>query len=125
MFEDMVNATLHFQTKPYVVSLDDFQPMVETLNHTLRILQEICGAVQALDARVAAMDSKIDRNDEKHQKRLNGLQLAMQGKGFEDHCAVARFDQRISALEKRSPRSGKPKMIPRRLTHPTVSSTPR
>jgi uncharacterized small protein (DUF1192 family) len=83
--------------------------MAEPVNHTLHILQEIRGAVQALDARVAALDSKIDRNYEKHQKRLNGLQLAMQGKSFEDHCAVARFDQRISALEKRTSRPRKSK----------------
>jgi len=51
----------------------------------------------------------IDRNDKKVHKRLNGIQLALQGKNFEDQCAIACFDQRISALEKRSSRPRKPK----------------
>jgi hypothetical protein len=83
--------------------------MAEPVNHTLRVLEEIRGAVQALDGKVAAMDSKIDRNYEKIQKRLDGLQLAVQGKSFFDHCAAGEFDQRISALEKRSSRPRKPK----------------
>jgi hypothetical protein len=52
---------------------------------------------------------KIDHNYQKHQRRLNGLQLAVQGETFADQCVVARFDQRISALEKRGTRPRKPK----------------
>jgi hypothetical protein len=83
--------------------------MAEPVNHTLRVLEEIRRTVHALDAKVAAMDSKIDRNYEKHQKRLDGLQLALQGKSFFDHCAGGEFDKRISALEKRGSRPRKPK----------------
>jgi hypothetical protein len=62
-----------------------------------------------MDRDLQEIRDRIDRNYEKHQKRLNGLQLAVQGKSFVDHCAVARFDERISALEKRTSRPRKPK----------------
>jgi hypothetical protein len=54
---------------------------------------------------------KVDRNYEIQHRRLNGLQLGLQGQTFADQCAVAKFDQRISALEKRAAasRSRKPK----------------
>jgi hypothetical protein len=94
--------------------------MAEPENHTLHLLRKMDRDLQEfrgkmLDFRnkvegdLQEIRDKIDRNYEKHQKRLNGLQLAMQGKSFEDYCAVARFDERISALEKRGVRPRKPK----------------
>jgi hypothetical protein len=64
--------------------------------------------LQIRDA-VSKLSDKVDCNYQIHQKRLNGLQMAMQGKTFVDLCAVAKFDERISALEKRVPRPPKPK----------------
>jgi hypothetical protein len=52
---------------------------------------------------------KVDRNYEIQQRRLSGLQLAMQGKDFSYDCAFARVDARISTLEKRASRPRKPK----------------
>ena len=64
--------------------------------------------LQVRDA-VSKLSDKVDRNYQIHQKRLNGLQMAMQGKTFVDLCAVANFGNRISALEKRASRPRKPK----------------
>jgi hypothetical protein len=62
-----------------------------------------------IDGDLQEIRDKIDNNYQKHQRRLNGLQLAMQGETFGNQCAVAKFDIRISALEKRSSRPRKPK----------------
>jgi hypothetical protein len=69
-------------------------------------LQEIRGK---MDTDLREIRDKIDHNYHKHQKRLNGLQLAVQGDNFLDCCAVAKLDERISALEKRNSRPRKPK----------------
>lgn len=70
-----------------------------------RDLQESRGK---MDSDPQEIRVKIDHNYQKHQRRLNGLRLAMQGETFANQCAIARFDQRVSALEKRS-RPRKPK----------------
>jgi hypothetical protein len=71
-----------------------------------RDLQEFRGRMEG-DLR--EIRDKIDRNYAKHQKRLNGLQLAVQGGSFVDRCAAAQFDELILALEKRVSRPRKPK----------------
>jgi hypothetical protein len=87
--------------------------MAEPDNHTLHLLRKMDRDLQEIrekiDHNYQSLSSKIDRNYQIHQRRLNGLQLGMQGKSFEDHCAVARLDQRTSALEKRAARPRKPK----------------
>jgi hypothetical protein len=88
------------------------------------MLQEIRGAVRALDARVAALNSKIDRNYEKHQKRLNGLQLAIQGKSFEDHCRCPLRHAHFSPRKAGGP-PPKAEMTLLRTTGLTLSSEPR
>ena len=94
--------------------------MAEPENHTLHLLRKMDqdlkefrskvdqDFLQVRDA-VSKLSDKVDRNYQIHQKRLNGLQMAMQGKTFVDLCAVAKFDDRISALEKRASRPRKPK----------------
>jgi hypothetical protein len=91
--------------------------MAERENHTLHLtpedLQEFRGKMEefrnTMEGDLQEIRDKIDHNYQKHQRRLNGLQLAMQGERFANPCAVARFDQRISALEKRGSRPRKPK----------------
>ena len=94
--------------------------MLEPENHTLHLLRKMDqdlkefrskvdqDFLQVRDA-VSKLSDKVDRNYQIHQKRLNGLQMAMQGKTFVDLCTVAKFDGRISALEKRASRPRKPK----------------
>ncbi len=87
--------------------------MKEPENHTIHYLRKIDRDLREFRAKMKddlqEIRDKIDRNYEIHQRRLNGLQLAIQGKSFVDHCAVARFGTRISALEKRVSRARKPK----------------
>jgi hypothetical protein len=87
--------------------------MAEPENHTLHLLRKMDRDLQEFRNRMREdlqeIRNKIDHNYQKHQKRMNGLQLAMQGKSFEDYCAAARLDQRVSALEKRTSRPRKPK----------------
>jgi hypothetical protein len=82
--------------------------MTELENHTLHLLRKMDRNILELRGEMAEIRNKIDSNYHKHQKRLNGLQLAIQGGGFSDRCVVAKLDERISALEKRASR-------PRRL----------
>jgi hypothetical protein len=77
--------------------------MEEPENHTLHLLRKLGQDLRELS-------NKVDRNYNIHQRRLNGHQLALQGQTFADQCAIARFDERISALEKRTAsHSRKPK----------------
>jgi hypothetical protein len=87
--------------------------MAEPENRTLPLLRKMDRDLQEFRSKMEGglqeIRDKIDHNYQKHQRRLNGLQLAMQGETFANQCATARFDQRISALEKRSSRPRKPK----------------
>jgi hypothetical protein len=87
--------------------------MVDAENHTLHLLRKMDRDLKEfrgkMEGDLHTIRDKIDRNYEKTQKRLDGLQLAVQGKSFFDHCAAGEFETRISALEKRSSRPRKPK----------------
>ncbi|HWN51114.1 MAG TPA: hypothetical protein VNO18_15060 [Xanthobacteraceae bacterium] len=63
-------------------------------NHTLRLLQEIRGAVGALD-------SKVDRNHEELKERIESLRQAAFGESVLGRYATAEFEERISSLEQR------------------------
>jgi polyhydroxyalkanoate synthesis regulator phasin len=67
--------------------------MAESENHTLRLLREIRAAI-------GAMDSKIDRNQEELQKRVDSLRQAMLGESVLGRYATAEFEDRVSALER-------------------------
>jgi uncharacterized small protein (DUF1192 family) len=79
--------------------------MAEPENHTLRLLREIRGAIGALDGKfddkIALLDSKIDRNQEELQKRIDSLRQAMLGESVLGRYATAEFDERLAALEQR------------------------
>jgi hypothetical protein len=87
--------------------------MTELENHTLQLLRKMDRSIQELrddmNRNVQELRDRIDQNYKKHQTRLNGLQLALQGETFRDQCTVATFDKRISALERRDSRIRKPK----------------
>ena len=67
--------------------------MAEPENHTLRLLQEIRGAISALDGKLdsktASLDHKIDRNHEELQKRIDSLRQAMLGESVLGRYATA------------------------------------
>ena len=48
-------------------------------NHTLRLLQEIRGAIGTLDNRVDSLDKKVDRNHEELKERIENLRQAAFG----------------------------------------------
>jgi uncharacterized small protein (DUF1192 family) len=79
--------------------------MAEPENHTLRLLQEIRGAIGALDGKlddkIASLDNKIDRNHEELQKRIDSLRQAMLGESVLGRYATAEFEERLAALEHR------------------------
>ena len=70
-------------------------------NHTLRLLQDIRGAVGALDNRVDALDKKVDRNHEELKERIESLRQAAFGESVLGRYATAEFEDRISAIETR------------------------
>jgi hypothetical protein len=72
--------------------------MADPENHTLHLLWNMRRAMNKLNDRV-----------EEHQKRLNSLQQAIHGESVLGRYSAAECDARISALEKRSSRSRKPK----------------
>jgi hypothetical protein len=67
-------------------------------NHTLHVLRDIRGEIRKLR----------DRVDE-HQRRLNSQQQAIHGESVLGRYSAAKFDERISAREKRASRPRKPK----------------
>jgi hypothetical protein len=67
-------------------------------NHTLHVLRDIRGEMCKLSNRV-----------DEQQKRLNSMQQAIHGESVLGRYSAAEFDQRTSALEKRSVRPRKPK----------------
>jgi hypothetical protein len=87
--------------------------MAEPVSHTLHYLRKVDRDVREfrdkVERDIQKIRAKVDRNYELQHRRLNGLQLGLQGQTFSDQCAIARFDQRISALEKRASRPRKPK----------------
>jgi hypothetical protein len=88
-------------------------PTLHLLRKMDRDLQEFRSKMEEfrrkMEGDLQDIRDKIDHNYQKHQRRLNGLQLATQGETFANQCAIGRFDRRISALEKRSSRPRKPK----------------
>ena len=76
-----------------VISTEDFL-MAAPENHTLRLLQEIRGAVGALD-------SKVDRNHEELKERIESLRQAAFGESVLGRYAAAEVEERLSAIESR------------------------
>jgi ABC-type phosphate transport system auxiliary subunit len=54
-----------------------------------------------LDGKFTALESKIDRNHEELQKRIDGLRQTMLRESVLGRYATAAFDERLSALERR------------------------
>jgi hypothetical protein len=70
-------------------------------NHTLRLLQEIRGAIGTLDNRVGSLDKKMDRNHEELKERIESLRQAAFGESVLGRYAAAEVEEksRLSALE--------------------------
>jgi len=79
--------------------------MTEPRNHTVRLLQEIRGAIAALDnkleSKVEMLDKKIDRNHEEVKERIEIVRQGAFGESVLGRYATAGIDQRIAAAEKR------------------------
>jgi hypothetical protein len=84
-----------FKDKPYVVLRLEDQPMAEPESHTLHLLREIRGAIGALDGKV----SKIDRDQEELQQRVDSIRQAMLGESVLGRYATAEFEDRLTALD--------------------------
>jgi hypothetical protein len=70
-------------------------------NHTLRLLQEIRGAIGVIDDRVDALDKKVDRNHEELKERIESLRQAAFGESVLGRYAAAEVEERLSAIESR------------------------
>jgi uncharacterized small protein (DUF1192 family) len=75
--------------------------MAEPENHTLRLLQEIRGAVGTLDGKVDRLQSKVERNHEELTQRIDTIRQAMLGESVLGRYATAEFEERLAALEQR------------------------
>jgi chaperonin cofactor prefoldin len=70
-------------------------------NHTLRLLQDIRGAIGTLDSRVDSLDKKVDRNHEDLKERIENLRQAAFGESVLGRYAAAEVEERLSAIESR------------------------
>jgi polyhydroxyalkanoate synthesis regulator phasin len=68
--------------------------MKEPESHTLRLLQEIRGAIQTVDNKVDALDQKLT-------DRIDNLARMVVGESVLGRFAVADVDKRLEALETR------------------------
>ena len=75
--------------------------MAEPKDHTLRLLQDIRGAVQAVDSKVDRLGQKVDGNHEDLTKRISSLQQAMIGESVLGRYTVAEVEERLDAIEQR------------------------
>jgi len=70
-------------------------------NHTLRLLQDIRGAIGTLDSRVDSLDKKVDRNHDDLKERIENLRQAAFGESVLGRYAAAEVEERLSAIESR------------------------
>ncbi len=82
--------------------------MADPDNHTLRLLREIRVAVaatsdkvDALNARITDLDSRMERNDADLGARIDRLRQAMTGESVLGRYAVAGVEERLDSLEQR------------------------
>jgi peptidoglycan hydrolase CwlO-like protein len=82
--------------------------MAEPENHTLRLLRELRDDIKTLDrkvdtvdSKINALDAKVDRNHEDVKERIDRLRQAMVGESILGRYATAKFEERLSAVERR------------------------
>jgi polyhydroxyalkanoate synthesis regulator phasin len=68
--------------------------VVEPENHTLVLLRDIRGMIEALE-------TKVDRNHEDLKGRIDSVRQAMLGESVLGRYAAAEFEERMAALEGR------------------------
>ena len=83
--------------------------MADPENQTLRILRDIRAAMKAMDARIEALDGKVDRICD-DARRLDNIRQAINGESVLGRYAAAEVEERLeSAREARDRARRKPR----------------